>query len=74
MKRSLSLIASAALLTASSLPAQAGEPSSARTSQPVETSSELGANSSLLFLAAVVAVALGIFLLIDDNDDEALSA
>lgn len=39
-----------------------------RHSAPAGAASNLRGNSTLFFLGAIVAVALGIFLLIDDND------
>lgn len=75
MKARASLIAAAAGLTAI-LPAaaQGADVPVSRHSAPAADADELSASSSLLFLAAIVGVAIGIFLLIDDDDDEPVSA
>jgi hypothetical protein len=55
-------------LAAAPVAAQATQAPVGRHSAPVVEDSQLRGNSTLFFLGAIVAVALGIFLLIDDDD------
>lgn len=45
----------------------------ARDSAPTESPSDLRGNPTLYFVLSIVAVAAGIFLLIDDDDEDAAS-
>lgn len=60
--------AAAALLTGP-VAAQAASSLPGRASAPVEAESELRGQSTLFFVLGILAVAAGIFLLIDDDDD-----
>lgn len=63
----------AASLAAAPVAAQAGPVEPSRGSAPVEADSQLRGQGSLFFFLGIAAVILGIFFLVDD-DDEAASA
>lgn len=69
MKASL-LIATAASAALATAPAQARSVDIERSSPASAGESELQGQPTLFFLGAIVAVAIGIFLLIDDDDAE----
>lgn len=70
MKASSGLLAVAAALSAMTpVAAQAASSPAARQSEPAGEVNELQGSPTLFFLGAIVGVALGIFLLIDDDDD-----
>lgn len=67
MKTGIIASLSAASLAIAPVAGHAADASVSRQSTPESDASELG-GSSLFFLGAIVAVAVGIFLLIDDDD------
>lgn len=70
-----SLIAAATVLSAVvPATAHAADVPVSRQSAPAGDTAKLQASSPLFFLAAIVGVAIGIFLLIDDDDEESVSA
>ena len=71
MRKLLAAAGAAALITA---PLSAGVEPLARSSAPADGASELGDNSSLLFLAGIAAVAAAVLLLSVDEEDTPVSA
>ena len=63
------LIAAAGALALSATPVMAQSAPIERASAPVEAQSELFGGSTLLTIALIVALGIGIFLIVDDNDD-----
>ena len=63
----LSSLAAASLAVAPAAAHAAGAPE--RASAPAEAANQLEGQSTLFFVLGILAVAAGIFLLIDDNDD-----
>lgn len=71
MRKILAAAGAAALITA---PLTAGPAPLARSSAPAEDASDIGARSSLLFIAGIAVVAAAVLLLSVDEDDEPVSA
>ena len=63
------IFAAAGALALSASPVMAQSASVDRASAPVEAQNELFGGSTLLTVALLVALGIGIYLIVDDNDD-----
>ena len=75
MIRKMATAAAALALVATPVVAQAADPVFDRATAPVGESSELmGAGGGVLAVLAVALIAAGIYIAVDEDDDEPLSA
>lgn len=56
------------ILAASATFVATAGPALARAGAPIENANEMGGMSTLLIIALIVALGVGIFLIVDDND------
>ncbi len=68
------LAAATAAITLAALPITAQAADASRASKSAAATSELGDSNQLFLIAALAAIALGIFLIADEDDDEPVSA